>query len=232
MPIITADALIALYEVKLIMELEMNSMLLLQVQRKQNIKDIHLTRRIIDTMKLLRDAAVMLILAVLISIVALSAGCKKKEQPQPAPAATAAPSAEAVPPEVMLNRKGMDLTKNQAYDEAIREFTLAIEKYPNFEISYSNRASVFLIQNKFDKAMEDLEKASSINPDNPVVHYNFASLYSLQNQPDRSLASLDKALKLGFNDYDSLLQDPDLNNTRKSRDFKKLLKKHKVPLSK
>jgi tetratricopeptide (TPR) repeat protein len=174
----------------------------------------------------------MLILAGLISAVALSTGCKKKDQPQPAQTETTAPSVETVPPEVMLNRKGMDLARNQAYDEAIREFTLAMETYPNFEVSYSNRASVFVLQKKFDKAMDDLKKASEINPNNPVVHYNLAALYSLQNQPTRSLASLDKALKLGFNDYAFLLQDPDLNNVRKSKDFTKLLKKHRVLLSK
>ena len=183
-------------------------------------------------MRLFRDTAVMLILAGLICTVALSEGCKKKEQPQPAPTAATTPSTEAVRPEVMLNMKGIDLAKNQALDEAIREFTLAIEKYPDFEASYSNRAAVFIQQKKFDKAMDDLNKASSINPNNPTVHYNFAALYSLQNKPDRSLASLDRALALGLNDNDLLLKDPDLKNVRKHKNFRKILEKYKVPLSK
>ncbi|MGC2063426.1 MAG: tetratricopeptide repeat protein [Thermodesulfovibrionales bacterium] len=183
-------------------------------------------------MRLFRDAAFILLLAGLLSAVALSAGCKKKEQPQPAPAAATAPSVEAVPPEVMLNRQGMDLIANQDYDGAIKQFTLAIEKYPAFEQSYSNRAAALVEQKKLDEAMDDLNKALKINPNNPLVHYNTAAVYSLKNQPDRALVSLDRALELGFNNPDYLLKDPDLNNVRKSREFRKMLKKHKVPLPK
>lgn len=180
-------------------------------------------------MRLFRNTVVLLTMAGLISAAALSAGCRKKEEPKPAPTEATAPAATPVPPEVMRNRKGIDLMKNHAFDEAIREFTLAIEQRPNFEASYSNRAAAFIAQKKFDEAREDLNKAHSINPNHPVVHYNFAALYSLQNQTDRSVASLDKALELGFNDFAFLQQDPDLDNVRKSREFKKVLKKHKVP---
>lgn len=178
---------------------------------------------------LFRNTVVMLTIAGIISAAALSAGCRKKEEPKPALTEAAAPSATPVPPEVVRNRKGMDLMRTQAFDEAIREFTLAIEQHPNFEASYSNRAAAFIAQKKFDKAMDDLNKALLINPNHPVVHYNFAALYSLQNQTDRSLASLDKALELGFNDFAFLQQDPDLDNVRRGKEFRNILKKHKVP---
>lgn len=178
---------------------------------------------------LFRNTVVMLTIAAIMSVAALSAGCRKKEEPKPAATQTAAPSETPVPPEVARNRKGIDLMKTQAFDEAIREFTLAIEQQPNFEASYSNRAAAFIALKKYDKAMADLNKAYSINPNHPVVHYNFAALYSLQNRTDRSLASLDKALELGFSDYAFLQQDPDLDNVRKSKEFRNILKKHKVP---
>jgi tetratricopeptide (TPR) repeat protein len=180
----------------------------------------------------LSSIALIGIIAAVTASVSLSAGCRNKEQPQPAPVAATAPSTEDVPQEILLNRKGMALVKTQAYDEALREFTQAIEKYPNFIQSYSNRAAVFVLQKKYDKAMDDLKKAFVINPNNPSVHYNIAALYSLQNQPDRALVSLDRALELGFNDYAFLLQDPDLNNVRKQKNFQKILAKHHVPLSK
>ncbi|MBI5633340.1 MAG: tetratricopeptide repeat protein [Nitrospirae bacterium] len=179
-------------------------------------------------MRLFRNTVVIITIAALMSAAVLSAGCRKKEEPKAGPTETTAPVVQPVPPEVTLNRKGIDLMKAHAYDEAIREFTLAIEKYPKFEVSYSNRAAAFLAQKKFDKAVEDLNKAYSINPNHPVVHYNFATLYSLQNQTSRSLASLNRALELGFDDFSYLEQDPDLDNVRKSREFRKLLEKRRA----
>ncbi len=114
------------------------------------------------------------------------------------------------------------------FDNAIREFSVAIEKYPRYDVAYSNRSVAYMQQQKFNKAMDDLNKAVEINPNNPTVHYNFTSLYSLQNQLDRSLDSLDRALELGFNNYDALRQDTDLNNVRRHPEFVKILEKHKV----
>jgi len=137
---------------------------------------------------------------------------------------------EAGPPvEAMLNlQQGMNYLRARDFDNAIQEFTIAIRKYPNFDVAYSNRSVAYMQQQKFNKAMDDLQKAVEINPNNPTVHYNFTALYSLQNQLDRSLDSLDKTLELGFNNYDALRTDPDLNNVRRHPEFVKILEKHKV----
>jgi tetratricopeptide (TPR) repeat protein len=136
---------------------------------------------------------------------------------------------ETIPVEAKLNlQQGMNYAKAKDYDNAIKEFTLAIQKYPQYDVAYSNRAVVYMQQKKFNKAMDDLQKAFEINPNNPMVHYNFTCFYSLRNQLDRSLDSLDKALELGFNDYDALRTDTDLNTVRKHPEFKKILEKHKV----
>lgn len=210
------------------MELEVNSVLFL-AGRTQTVKDTPHLKEKHNTMRLFRDRVVMLTIAGLMSAVALTAGCKKKEEPKQIPVGSTMSSEKPVPPEVMHNRKGIDFMNTHSFDEAIREFTLAIEQHPNFEVSYSNRAAAFLAQKNYDKAMDDLNKALSINPNHPVVHYNFAAIYSIQNQSARSLISLDKALELGFNDYAFLQQDPDLVNVRKSKEFREILKKHRVP---
>jgi tetratricopeptide (TPR) repeat protein len=141
-----------------------------------------------------------------------------------------APTAQtAIPTEAKLNmQQGMNYLRSRDYDNAIKEFTVAIEKYPSYDVAYSNRAVAYMQQKKFNKALDDLKKAEEINPKNPTVHYNFVALYSLQNQLDRSLDSLDRTLELGFNNYDALRTDPDLANVRKHPEFKKTLEKHKV----
>jgi tetratricopeptide (TPR) repeat protein len=141
-----------------------------------------------------------------------------------------APTAQAsVPTEAKLNmQQGLNYMRGRDYDNAIKEFTLAIEKYPQYDVAYSNRAVAYMHQKKFNKALDDLKKASEINPNNPTTHYNFVALYSLQNQLDRALDSLDRALELGFNNYDALRNDPDLSNVRKHPEFRKICEKYKV----
>ena len=135
----------------------------------------------------------------------------------------------AIPTEAKLNmQQGMNYLRSKDYDNAIKEFTVAIQKHPAYDVAYSNRAVAYMQQKKFNKALDDLKKAEEINPRNPTVHYNFVALYSLQNQLDRSLDSLDRCLELGFNNYDALRVDPDLNNVRKHPEFRKILEKHKV----
>jgi tetratricopeptide (TPR) repeat protein len=160
-------------------------------------------------------------------------------QPVPQPSQTppaqlgkgsTAPVAQtAIPTEAKLNmQQGMNYLRSRDYDNAIKEFTVAIEKHPSYDVAYSNRSVAYMQQRKFNKALDDLKKAEEINPKNPTVQYNFVALYSLQNQLDRSLDSLDRALELGFNNYDAFRTDPDLNNVRKHPEFRKILEKHKV----
>ena len=125
-------------------------------------------------------------------------------------------------------QQGLRYAKEEDFVNAIREFTLAIEKYPDYSVAYANRAVAYMQQKKYNKAAEDLKKAASLDPRDPAVFYNLAALYALQKQLDLALEALDKALDLGFNDYDSLRKDPDLNNLRKHPEFRQILEKHKV----
>ncbi len=141
-----------------------------------------------------------------------------------------APTAQsAIPTEAKLNmQQGLNYMRSNDYDNAIKEFTLAIEKHPQYDVAYSNRAVAYMHQDKFNKALDDLKKAEQINPNNPTVHYNLVALYSMQKQLDRALDSLDRALELGFNNYDALRNDPDLANVRKHPEFRKICEKYKV----
>jgi tetratricopeptide (TPR) repeat protein len=141
-----------------------------------------------------------------------------------------APTAQTnIPTEAKLNlQQGMNYLRARDFDNAIKEFTLAIEKYPQYDTAYSNRAVAYMQQKKFNKAEDDLKKGVEINPNNATIHYNYVALYSLQGKVDRALDSLDKALELGFNNYDALRKDPDLNNVRKHPEFRKICEKYKV----
>jgi|GEM_PF-587146 len=190
-------------------------------------------------------AVIMLVVAGLAVQAFLLSGCKKTQPQEQASSPSAITSAgtpgesvkghnapaglTALPPEVRQQlRQGIEHMKARDYDQAIREFSAIIGKYPDSSVAYNNRAAGYVRQNKFDKARDDLNKALQIDPSYPVTYYNLAALYALQKQSAPALASLDKALELGFNDYDFLRADPDLANIRKHPEFRKILERHKV----
>lgn len=134
-----------------------------------------------------------------------------------------------IPLEAKINlQQGLNYVKLKDYENAIKEFTLAIQKYPNYAVAYSGRAVAYMQQKKFNKAHEDLKKAVELAPNDPIIHYNLAALYSLTNKLDLALEALDRSLQLGFNDYESLRNDPDIKNLRKHPEFKRVLEKNKV----
>lgn len=118
--------------------------------------------------------------------------------------------------------------RDEAIENAVKEFSLAIQKDPAYAEAYSNRAAAYMLQRKFNKADDDLRKAKELSPNSPSVRYNYASLHSLRGDIDLALDEMDAALARGFSDYDALRLDPDLNNLRRSPEFRKVLEKHKV----
>ena len=166
-----------------------------------------------------------------------------QEKPAAAPAEAAKPASGEPSQEVKAHLKqGMSYVSiaknatsksvfNENLDNAIAEFSNAITKDPNYAEAYSNRAVAYMLQKKNNKALDDLKKAKEIKPDSATIRYNLASVHSLMGNTDYGLDELDAALSKGFNDYDSL-KDPDINNLRKSKEFQKILEKHKVFITK
>lgn len=122
--------------------------------------------------------------------------------------------------------------KNENINNAIAEYPNAINKDPNYAEAYAGRAGAYMQQGKNNKALDDLKKAKEIKPDSASIRYNLACVHSLMGNTDYGLDELDAALDKGFNDYDSLRKDPDINNLRKKAEFQKILEKHKVFITK
>jgi Flp pilus assembly protein TadD len=74
--------------------------------------------------------------------------------------------------------------REESIENAVKEFSLAIQKDPGYAEAYSNRAAAYMLQRKFNKAEEDLRKAKELSPDSPSIRYNYASLHSLRGNVD------------------------------------------------
>lgn len=175
------------------------------------------------------------------------ANLNKPAEPVPAPAEVAAPPSTPAPAPVaavdleakshlkqgfafIVTAKNArdDTNRMENLNNALNEFSQAIEKAPGYAEAYANRAVAYMQLRKFNKAQEDLDKARQLAPDSAGIRYNLASLYALKGDVDLALDEVDAALARGFQDYDALRADPDLDNARRHPEFRKILEKHKV----
>jgi Flp pilus assembly protein TadD len=169
-----------------------------------------------------RMGLVVLLTAVTIGAAAAGTPAATKRAPAKTDSAQAAARAEQ---HVV---QGMTYIKMKDFDNAIVEFTRAIDLMPNYAVAYANRGVAYIQQQKLNKASDDLRKAVELDPGDKSIHYNLTALYCLQGAKDRAFDSLDKALELGFNNYDALRNDPDLEGIRNEAEFRKVLEKHKI----
>jgi tetratricopeptide (TPR) repeat protein len=79
----------------------------------------------------------------------------------------------------------------------------------------------------YEKGLEIDVRLSRLRPKDPLVFYNLACSHSVLGQITPALESLDKALSLGYSDFRFLMQDPDMENLRKSPRFEQLLRKRR-----
>jgi tetratricopeptide (TPR) repeat protein len=67
-------------------------------------------------------------------------------------------------------QNGFNLDKQNRYDEAIAEYTKAIELNPNSETMYLNRGNDYVRKLQFDLAITDFNKAIDLNPNDEVAY--------------------------------------------------------------
>ena len=78
---------------------------------------------------------------------------------------------------------------------------------------------------RHQEALEADLRVTRLVPRDPLAYYNLACSYSNLENLDGAFESLHRAFELGYNDYRHLLRDPDLENLRRDRRFKRLLDK-------
>lgn len=82
-----------------------------------------------------------------------------------------------------------------------------------------------LKQKEFDEAEKHFLKAMDFANEDPWTSYNLACLYALWNKKDQALKHFEDALTKGFDDFDHINKDTDLDSIRNESMFKKLVEK-------
>lgn len=67
------------------------------------------------------------------------------------------------------------------------------------------------------------ERLSRLCAEDPLVWYNLACSLALSGRPDDALEALGRAVELGYDDYEWMKKDPDLNSLHGDARFESIL---------
>jgi tetratricopeptide (TPR) repeat protein len=91
---------------------------------------------------------------------------------------------------------GINNIDQKKYNDAIADFTRAIEQVPKFEEAYLKRGACYEILQDNGSAVADFTKVLEINPKNAVAYYNRGLAYKDLNELNHSIVDFSKALEL------------------------------------
>jgi tetratricopeptide (TPR) repeat protein len=90
--------------------------------------------------------------------------------------------------------KGNSYFDQEKWDQAIIEYTAAIEIDPENAQAYANRGAAFAEQSKYDLSLVDYNKALELDPQNAIVYYNRAIAYNYMGEYDKAIADCTKVI--------------------------------------
>lgn len=85
------------------------------------------------------------------------------------------------------NERALALAQTGEYEQAIADYTSALQINPSDANVYSNRAAIYLLLSAYDRAQADLNEALKLEPENPKAQYNQGALYLKQGANDKAL---------------------------------------------
>ena len=92
--------------------------------------------------------------------------------------------------------QGYKLLNYGRYDEAIKEYTEAIELAPNFTEAYNTRGIAYVQQGELDQAIADFDKAIELDPELAKAYNNRGYAYYLKGEVAKAVSDFEKCIEL------------------------------------
>ena len=97
---------------------------------------------------------------------------------------------------VVHNNRGFDYCQTGQYDQAISDFSKAIEMNPRLAPAYNNRGAAYLYKGQYDRAISDLSKAIEINPRLAHAYNNRGWAYIQKWQYTQAISDFSKTIEI------------------------------------
>lgn len=101
--------------------------------------------------------------------------------------------------------RGNTYVQLNSFDEALGDFTKAIQLNPDYELAYLNRGYLYAKQGDYFSVVEDSTKALDINPHNVIAYLLRGITYAKLNYFDKAMEDSMKAVETAPNDIMSYL---------------------------
>lgn len=121
----------------------------------------------------------------------------------------------------------MAKTSDDNMDFEIEFCERLLQKRPHFIQALSLLGDLYTKKGSYLEGLKVDEMLSLLKPHDPVVLYNLACSYSLLDEKDKALRSIKQAINCGYDDFDHIESDTDLDNLRSDSRFRKYFSKIK-----
>lgn len=121
-------------------------------------------------------------------------------------------------------------TKTTNLDFEISFFEGVLTRLPRYIPALVALGDAYTKRGDLKKGLETDLRLSELSHDDPLVHYNLSCSYSLLGLIDDALRAIKKAVMLGYEDFEYLHRDPDLETLRKDSRFQHFLQELKGAL--
>lgn len=105
----------------------------------------------------------------------------------------------------------------------IQFFERILDKNNRYSEVIELLGGLYTQQGRIDEGLNMDLKLVKLLPESPEAYYNLACSFSLKQQTKEGFQALKKAIKLGYNDFNWMKNDPDLSFLKTQPEFKTLL---------
>jgi tetratricopeptide (TPR) repeat protein len=112
------------------------------------------------------------------------------------------------------------LEKKEKLEETLKYFQKTLSLQPGFtEFDQNNIAIVLAVKRKYEQKLELFRRISEIKPESAEADYHIACIYSRKGQIRQSISWLNQAIAKGFDRWDLIETDSDLDFIRDDNNF-------------
>lgn len=109
-------------------------------------------------------------------------------------------SSASMSPAMVHNDQGMDYFNMGQYDQAIAQYSVAINIDPTLALPYANRGIAYLHKGDTDRAFEDLNEAIRVDRSCAVAYMGRSEAYGALKEWSKAIADCNKAIRLAPDD--------------------------------